>query len=404
MRVLVLTESYPTPEHPGRGIFVREQVEALAGAHAVTVLFPRPMLPGIPSSMLEPHAKTLDQPNRPQTTMGTVRVERPGYLYVPRHRGIRAHQIATLLRRILREASHPFDLVHAHWLAPAGRAAVLGAADLGIPVVVTAHAGDVYRELRYPKHKLIAQQVIQRASRIIAVAEYFREPLKELAEKPEKIAVIPNGVDLSMFKVGDQVAARSNLNLPFGMPLYLYIGNLQQAKGVMDVVEAFFAGAPPDAVLVVAGTGPLWPYLARRAQASSGRLILRGWQDHGAVAQYLAAADCFVLASYAEGNPVTVLESLCCGTPVIATSIPAIVPLINEGRNGLLVPPGNITSLAHAMRILPAMTWNAGEIATHAAQRYGWEAVATRISDVYDAAVATSHRPLPMPMPVSSEL
>ena len=405
MRVLMLTESFPTPEHPGRGIFIREQAEALAQAHAVTVLFPRPALPGIQSSFLELRAEALDRNHlgRPAAAGPAPRLNvlRPGYFYVPRHRGIRTRQLARLVRRTLRKAPEPFDIVHAHWLAPAGMAAIMGTAGLDIPIVVTAHAGDVYRDLRYAKHVRIAQQVAKQASRVIAVAEYFREPLAHVGTAPEKLCVIPNGVDMDVFTPADRNAARRELQLPAEAPLYLYIGNLEEAKGVGDVVDAFFAYAPPAAMLVVAGTGPLWGRFARRVAESSGRMILRGWQPHDMVARYLVAADCFILASYAEGNPVTVLESLCCGRPVIGSSIPAIAPLIEEGKSGLLVPPGDTAALGQAMRILPVMQWDAAAIARQAAGRYGWPAVAARISEVYAQAVAEMRAGLSVSVPAT---
>ncbi len=389
MRVLVLTESFPTPEDPGRGVFIREQVDALSRLHEIRVLFPRPALPVIASALLEPRAESLDSGAcfqlRPE-----VEVDRPAYFYVPRHRGIRAWQIAQAVRCTLRKAPSPYDIVHAHWLSPAGLAAVRGVAEAGIPVVVTAHAGDVYRDLKQPRYFQMAQQVIRGTSRIIAVTDYFREPLLQAGATPEKLRVIPNGVDVGLFAPADRDRARTELRLPTNVPLYLYIGNLQTAKGVADVVEAFFAYALPQAVLVIAGTGPLWKGFSRRASESGGRMILRGWQSHDSVARYLAAADCFVLASYAEGNPVTVLESLCCGRPVIGNSISAIAPLIEEGKNGLLVPPGDVPALGRAMRALPDIHWEHTVIAQQAASRYGWASVAQRISEVYGEAVASA--------------
>lgn len=395
MRVLVLTESFPTPEHPGRGVFIREQVQALARTHEMTVLFPHPALPGIQSSTLEPRAETLDRNHsgRPAALgpVPCVSVLRPGYFYVPRHRGIRAHQLAWLVRHTLRTTLEPFDIVHAHWLAPAGVAAIMGTVGLDIPIVVTAHAGDVYRDLRYAKHVRVAQQVAKQASRIIAVAEYFREPLARVGTASEKLRVIPNGVDMNVFIPADRNAARRELQLPAEAPLYLYIGNLEEAKGVGDVVDAFFAYAPPAAMLVVAGTGPLWERFTRRAAASGGRMILRGWQPHDTVARYLVAADCFILASYAEGNPVTVLESFCCGTPVIGSSIPAIAPLVDEGKNGLLIPPGDVRALGQAMCGMLALPWNHAAIAQQAAAHYDWQTVAARISEVYAEAIVEVH-------------
>ncbi|HVC28083.1 MAG TPA: glycosyltransferase [Gammaproteobacteria bacterium] len=400
MRVLVLTESFPTSANPSRSVFIREQVEALSREHTVTVLFPRPALPGLPTSRLEGRASVMDNSAIGQWRT-TVDVKCPKYLYVPRHRGIRARQLAKIVHRTLLSTKEPYDIVHAHWLAPAGVAAVKGANGLNIPVVVTAHAGDVYRDINHAQHARVATQVVRQASRIIGVAEYFREPLCQLCLTPDKISVIPNGVDIGIFTPAGREEARTELKLPAGVPLYLYIGDLVKGKGVADVVDAFFAYAPPAAVLVVAGSGPLWMQFAQRVALADGRFILRGLQSHDMVARYLTAADCFVLPSYAEGNPVTVLESLCCGRPVIGSSIPAIAPLIEEGKSGLLVPPGNTAALGQAMRILPAMNWDAAAIARQAAGRYGWPTVAARISEVYAQAVAEMRAGLSVSVPAT---
>lgn len=390
MRILVFTESFPIPASPSRSIFIRAQVEALRSLHEVTVLFPRPMLPMVPSALIEPR-----EANRDESADGhwrtTVEVKRPRYFYVPRHRGIRIRQLAGLLRRTLLAAKPSYDVVHAHWLSPAGMAAVQGAADLGIPVIVTAHAGDVYRDLKHPRHARVAAEVVRRASRVIAVAGYFQEPLQRLGLEPGRWRLIPNGVDTRLFAPAEAERARVELQLPIGVPLYLYIGDLKQEKGVMDVVDAFTAHAPRAARLVIAGSGPLWGWLEQRV-AADGRVILRGMQPHAQVARYLNAADCFVLASYNEGNPVTVLESHCCGRPVIGSAIPAIAPLIEEGRNGLLVPPGDIQALGCVMNLLPTMAWDQSRISQTAAARYGWQTVATRISEVYTEAVTENHR------------
>lgn len=387
MRVLILTESFPTPENPARGIFVREQVEALSREHTITVLFPRPAFPGLRTQWLENRANVMDA-SVIETRRTSVEIIHPKYLYIPRHRGLRTWQLARILRRALLNAKQPYDLVHAHWLAPAGAAAVKAADGLDIPVVVTAHAGDVYRDLKHAEHVRTAAIVARQSSRIIGTAEYFRGTLNQLCRTPGKVSIIPNGVDVDVFRVADREEARAELQLPTRVLLYLYIGDLYKAKGVADVVDAFFAHASPASVLVVAGQGPLWAQFARRATESGGRFILRGLQSHDKVARYLAAADAFIIASYAEGNPVTVLESQCCGTPVIGSAIPAIAPLIEEGGNGLLFPAGNLPALGQAMQNLLTVYWDRTAIAQHAAARYSWLTVAARISEVYAEAVA----------------
>ncbi len=387
MRVLVLTETFPTAEHPGRGIFIRAQVTALAGRHEITVLFPRPWLPCIPSRWLESRARNLEA----QTTFTGVlpaTVKRPAYLYVPRNRRVRSRELAALARRELFSGGIPYDLIHAHWLSPPGLAAIRAVGDAPIPTVVTAHAGDVYRDLGQAAYRSTARTVVERATRIIVVADYFRAPLEGLGADPGRMRIIPNGVETRLFRPMAREATRHALDLPQEGPLFLFLGNLEPAKGVADIVRAFFSSAPEKARLLLAGTGSLWADLERRARHSEGRLILRGWQSHESVSQYLAAADCFILPSYGEGNPVTVLESLCCGTPVIGSAIPALISLIQPGQNGLLVPAGAVSELGSAMREIVGRSWDREAISREAQSRFGWTTVTDQISSVYAEAVA----------------
>jgi glycosyltransferase involved in cell wall biosynthesis len=387
MRVLVLTETFPTVEHPGRGIFIRAQVTALADCHEITVLFPRPWLPGVPSRWLESRARKLET-RTPFSDVLPVTLKRPPYLYVPRNREIRSRQLAALARRELFDSGEHYDLIHAHWLSPPGLAAIRAVADAPIPVVVTAHAGDVYRDLARSAYRLTARTVVGGATRIIAVADYFRDPLESLGADPDRMRIIPNGVDTRLFRPQDRGATRQALDLPQECPLFLYVGNLEPAKGVLDTVHAFFSSAPEKARLLLAGTGSLWTDLERQARHSEGRLILRGWQSHESVSQYLAAADCFVLPSYGEGNPVTVLESLCCGTTVIGSAISALTALIKPGQNGLLVPAGAVSELGFAMQETTRRRWDREAISREAQSRFGWITVAAQISSVYAEAVA----------------
>lgn len=387
MRVLLLTESFPTRAHPGRGIFLAEQARALSHSHVVDVLFPQPFFPGVPSRWLEPRARQVDVAGDRMTLDGPKPL-RPRYFYLPRMRRVRARALGSLAARELAGAKPRYDLIHAHWLSPPGLAAVRAARMAGIPAVVTAHAGDVYRDLENPRFRRLAEEVVRLASVVIAVAEYFRDPLLGLGLDPERLEIIPNGVDTSIFHPMDQAEARRSLGLPLAGPLYLYIGNLVPAKGVTDLVEAFFSHAPAEAHLVLAGTGPLAEVLRIRAQRSRGRMVVRGLQAHAAVARYLAAADAFLLPSYGEGNPVTVLESLCVGRPVIGSSIPALQSLIQDGRNGFLVAPGDRARLGQAMCQLPETSWDFARIAQSAENRFGWPVIVRAIGAAYEKACA----------------
>lgn len=387
MKVLLFTESYPTPEHPGRGVFLQRQAEALAKSHDVTICFPQPWIPGIDSRCLEPRSSSIHGEVAECRYDKSIAVRRPRYLYIPRHRKIRISMLERLLRRELDTGD--FDIVHAHWISPAGAAAVRACVERKVPVLVTAHAGDVYRELKSPLHRKIARETLLNADAIISVAGYFKSSFQELEICDEKICYIPNGVDDSFRYTPHKTELRNQLNLPTGVPLFAYLGNLYPAKGAGTVLEAFAALGHQDARLLIAGQGPMAEKLQLRARelGISDRVIFRDWYSHELMSAVLGAIDFFVLASEAEGNPVTVLESLCCGTPVLGSNIEAIKDIINPRVNGLLFPARNGSELARAMMTAIKHPWVRDEISVRAKNEYSWNVVVDRIESCYEKVV-----------------
>lgn len=396
MRVLVLSESYPTPEHPGRAVFLEEQLRALAAAGvSPVVLFPRPSWPGVDSRRLEPRARRFEgRAWAPRADDPPV--QRPDYFYVPRLRSVRAWSLGRLCEREIERVGP--DLLHVHWFGPAATAGAAVARRTGLPLVITAHAGDVYRELDVPRLRRSALRAGTAASRIIAVAPHLAARLGSLPGLASKIRVVPNGVEESRFRPVAREEARGRLGWPTAGRVVLYAGQLVAAKGVLDLVEAFLA-LTADGMdrgrlrLVVAGTGPLAEQIGARLREAltGGAAQFCGWQDHERMADLLNAADVFVLPSYAEGNPVTVLESLCCGTPVIGTAIPALAEILSPPRDGALVPPGRPRELMQALHGLLTDPPDRNRIAAAAHARYGWTSVARRIVDVYAEARKTPH-------------
>jgi teichuronic acid biosynthesis glycosyltransferase TuaC len=390
LRVLFVSESYPTPEHPGRAVFLEEQARALRALGAsVTVLFPRPFFPFVPDRWLEPRARRYDgRPRAPRAFDPPV--HRPAYFYLPRLRGPRTRSLAGLVREEL--ARERYDLVHAHWLGPAAGAAVRASVPRAVPVVVTAHGGDVYRELDRPSHRRRALAVGDGAARVIAVAEHLARRLQSLPGFAGKVRVVPNGVDTERFRPVPRPEARQRLGWSVEGRVVLYAGALIAGKGVLDLVRAFAVylarSGAADVRLVVAGTGPLAERLEvwRRTEAAGARLEILGWQDHDRMADLLAAADVFALPSHAEGNPVTVLESLACGTPVVGTEIAALAEILGSGRDGLLAPPGDTEALAAALAFALARPPEREDLARRARERYGWASVARKIKEVYEEA------------------
>ena len=168
---------------------------------------------------------------------------------------------------------------------------------------------------------------------------------------PDRLVVIPNGVDPARFDAATPVD-RAALGVPPGAELCLYVGRLDPQKGLEVLVDAAadVARDRPAWHLAVAGDGPLRDELVARAAAAGLGDRVRWLGRRGDVPGLLRAADCLVLPSLWEGMPNVVLEAMAAGLPVVATAVEGTEDLVIPGATGWLVPPGRPGPLADALR------------------------------------------------------
>jgi glycosyltransferase involved in cell wall biosynthesis len=164
--------------------------------------------------------------------------------------------------------------------------------------------------------------------------------------------VVANGIPLEdcVAPAGAREQVRRSLGIPPEAATFVAVGRLEPQKDHRTLLAAFASErlAAAGARLLVAGDGPLRGELERQASALgvAGRVAFLGVR--GDVARLLAAADAFVLASAYEGNPLTVMEAMAAGRPVIATAVGCVPELVVEGT-GRVVPPGDAGALAEAL-------------------------------------------------------
>jgi glycosyltransferase involved in cell wall biosynthesis len=213
----------------------------------------------------------------------------------------------------------------------------------------------------------------------VTVSEALRQGVLELGADPARVITLRNGVDLGRFRPGDRAAARARLGLD-GTVL-LSVGNLLEIKGHHLVVEAL--RDLPGATAVIAGDGPMRGSLARLAQelGVSERVRLLGNVPQEELVDLYNAADMLVLASSREGMPNVVLESLACGTPVVATAVGGIPELLDSPDAGRLLPQRSAAAIATAVRALLAGPPDRSRVAAHGG-RFGWQPVIDGLAGV----------------------
>ncbi|OFV84871.1 MAG: hypothetical protein A2W26_11910 [Acidobacteria bacterium RBG_16_64_8] len=258
----------------------------------------------------------------------------------------------------------------------------------GARLICTLH-GDPGRGVRERRvlgrylYGMAERRTLPAARRVISVTESgLRAYVARYPWLESKTSVIPVGVDLAAFRPSDRGAAKAAFGL-HDRPTILFAGRFEPEKRVEVVIEAIRGlTQPPD--LLLAGQGRL----DSRMRALAGGLPVRflGPVDRIRMPVLLSAVDALVLASSHEGLPTIVLESLACGTPVIATRVGDLSRVLEEGKTGFYFDgsPG-------ALRDLLAMRWDSllamRSACARSAEPYSWDRVADRVMEVYDAAL-----------------
>jgi glycosyltransferase involved in cell wall biosynthesis len=247
----------------------------------------------------------------------------------------------------------------------------------GVPIVSTVHLLPGTRLRPDPGQRLMNRIV----ARTIAVSPAISARLvSELAVDPRRVRVILNGIEID---AGNGPADSEVRELAGNRRIVLGVGRLTEQKGFGDLVEA--ACALPDAAIVLVGDGPLRPDLERWAEllGVADRVFFLGHRAN--VRALLAAADVVAVPSREEGLPLSLLEAMAAGTPIVAADIPGIALAIGNGTSGLLVPPGDVPALAAALRRLLDDPGLGGALAAEARRIVGDRFAAPRmVSAVVD--------------------
>ncbi len=394
MRVLVIASLYPHAHNETLGLSTHRRTVELAKRCSVRVL----ALTG-----------SADLPER--ETWGGVEVVRPRWRRVPKL-GVflDGYRYAARAARALEglRAEGDFDLIDAHWLYPDAFAAVRLGRRLGKPVVVTGRGSDVDEFLfRWPVRRF-ARAALRGAAQLVALTRQHRQRMIEAGAEAKRIAVIPNGVDTTMFCPGDRGEARRALGLPPDGLVLLSAGSIVEDKGYHHLIAGLAqagslchqgssgggTGILPvtSARLYIAGPGgyrDALEHLARECGVAD-RVAFLGRVAQSQMPLWYRAADFFCFASYHEGCPNAILEALACGTPVVATDVGGIPDLVEEGRSGILFKSRSDEAFAAALRSALARPWDRAAIAALGAQR-SWAHVAAEYLALFDRLLAGKH-------------
>jgi glycosyltransferase involved in cell wall biosynthesis len=388
MRVVVVTKIFPSSLEPLSSPFNRQQIGELARRCDVEVLEAIPHVPLARALSVPERAARLAALPRHERVHG-IDVTYVRQLYVPRL-GLPVAvplYLASLLPH--RERLRAADVVLATWAYPDGCAAVLAARALGKPCVVKVHGADVNVVLQRRAPQRVAARVLPLADAVVSVSRPLGEELVRLGVPRERVHVVANGVDSSLFFPRDRDEARRELGLPEDARVVLFVGRLEPQKGLRELLDAFHRvrARVPRSVLVLVGDGVGAEEARARAAAwPEGVVRVVGSRPHAEIATWLGACDVFALPSWAEGTPNVVLEALASGRPVVGTKVGGIPDVLGDERAGILVPPRDASALADALVSALHATWD--ENIVRACGPRSWRESAGALYEVLEAVTA----------------
>jgi glycosyltransferase involved in cell wall biosynthesis/peptidoglycan/xylan/chitin deacetylase (PgdA/CDA1 family) len=353
MRILFITNDFPNPCEPTKGLFNMYLARALSREHEVRVVSPVSWV--VEWSARRDGAKGL-RDSRSAIVDG-VEVHYPRFYYPPkvlRHRygWFYWRSVRATVWRLL-QTQLP-DAVLSYWVYPDGQVAAKVGRLAGVPMGVIVGGSDV---LLLPRQRRWRQRILdtlQEADAVFTVSQSLKETVTALGVPPERAHVWAQGVDVSRFAPGDRGEARRRLGLPPGERMLLWVGRVHPVKALDVLLEGCAAlrdrGEPFHLYLV--GDGPLRKSLEaqRDSLGLAEAVTFVGPREHQELPDWYRAADLTVLPSWSEGLPNVLRESLACGTPFVASRVGGIPEIAREGGSRL-VPPGDPSALADALAL-----------------------------------------------------
>ncbi len=353
IRLLTFSTLYPNNRRPNHGIFVENRLRHLVACGQASSIVVAPV-PWFPSRAPQFGDWALNAGVAAIESRHNLTIHHPRYSVIPRfgmsiapyllYRGV-----LPTIRRIL-DTGERIDAIDAHYMYPDGVAAVWLGQRLGLRTVITARGTDVNLIPRHAIPRRLIRRAIADAAELIAVSAAIKSALVDLGAPDEKVTVLRNGVDTTLFRPIEREAARASLGLT--RPTLISVGQLIERKGHHRIIEAM--AQLPDFELLIVGEGPERDRLVAQIDhlALAARVRLLGSRPHAELPILYSAADALVLASSREGWPNVLLEAMACGTPVIASNIWGNPEVVRDPAAGVLMEQNTPDGVTAATRRL----------------------------------------------------
>jgi len=391
-KVLFLSKNFPNKVFDVLGLWVENLVR-----HSVSFCEPKvispvqycPPLPGLPDY----YARLRSIPRH--CSWDGVEVFYPRYLVGPGY-SLRSIEWATYYLAARRQADQlrhefPFDLIHAHFTYPDGCAAVRLGRRFQVPVIITEHVpwGPWMDSSTIVLRQAI--RAVRECTLLVAVSTSVRDSILGVVGAPEKMRVIPNAVDGTIFTLSTKGQRPKDNQI-------IFVGAIRPVKGVDILLRAtrLLVESGRDIHLLLVGESFFKNYqreyerIRRMVQELNleGRVQFVGKRRPVELVRYVQESAALVLPSRAESFGMVLVEALACGTPIVATRCGGPEDIVN-GQVGVLVPPENPQALAAGIaHVLDKRnSYNPEVLRSYALQHFGLDSVGSRLKTLYAEAL-----------------
>ena len=367
MKILTFSTLFPNSEKPGHGIFVETRLRHLVASGKVEARVVAP-IPWFPSTnpRFGNYARFAKAP-RHEVRHG-IDVSHPRYPVLPKvgmsvAPMLLAQAVKPAIARMIREG-YDFDLIDAHYFYPDGVAAAMLARAFNKPLVITARGSDI---TLFPHYALPRRQILwaaRRADAMITVCNALRDEIVAMGIDADRVVSLRNGVDLQLFRPIERT--------PNAMFTLLAVGHLVPVKAQDLIIGAL--PLLPGVRLVLAGDGPdraKLENLARELQVTD-RVSFLGAVPQAQLRQHYGSADALVLSSSREGWANVLLESMACGTPVVASRVYGTPEVVAAPEAGVLMAERSYQGVADAVNALRANYPDRAATRRYA-ERFSWD-------------------------------
>ena len=378
-----------TKDAGGMNVYMRELALELGRRHINVDIFTRWVHPHLPHIVsLAPHVRVIHIQAGPQE---------------PVHKNNLLAYVPTFADRVddfARTYAQQYDVIHSHyWLS--GAAAMLLAERWAIPHVTMFHTLARMKQRANPnepepQQRLdMEQRIAESVDCVIAATSEEATHICHSYDIPaERVATIPCGVNLDLFVPHDRFNARTQLGLDLHQPVLLFAGRLDPFKGP-DILLQAASMMEQDAQIVIVGGKPGEDKDLRKLESLaadlhiSSRLQFFGAQPQSMLPLFYSAADVTVVPSYHESFGLVAVESLACGTPVVATRAGGLMTVVRHDETGFLLPrcPAHFAARLDMLVRDPMLRARMRAVARRSVLRYSWQHVASQVEHVYDELV-----------------